>query len=103
MSGAHLTKAPDGAVVLGIDVNSEPRLTYSLESLPALIGDRQFKMLCDALGISDAMVDAKAGRADRFDAGAFFAEAVQRRVIHQRIEASRQAQHLASSSQTGDL
>lgn len=94
---------PNDTFVREIYDMTHPRPFYALESLPELIGDRQFKMLCDALGISDAMADAKAGRADKFDAGAFFAKAVQQRVIHQRVEASRQARRLEPASPSGDL
>jgi len=63
---------------MGIDVNSDARLSYSLESLPALIGKRQFAMLCEALGIAEAMAEAKLLKPDAFDAGSHAARAIQR-------------------------
>jgi hypothetical protein len=64
------------------------RVYFSLDSLPQLIGERQFKMLCEALGIDDALADAKENRRVeyRFDAGAFAAQAIERMARQKRAD-----------------
>ena len=99
MTGAHLTKTKDGTMVLGVDVAGGP-LTYSLESLPALIGARQFDMLCEALGIAEAMREAKLLKQDTFDAGGHAARAIQRLSEKARSD-RRQASDRALSSLGG--
>lgn len=89
MTGAHLTRSKDGTMVLGLDVAGGP-LTYSLESLPVLIGERQFKMLCEALGIDEAMAEARVLRSDQFNPGEFAARAIQRASEHRRQERRRE-------------
>lgn len=89
MIGAHLTKTKDGTMVLGLDVAGGP-LTYSLESLPSLIGERQFKILCEALGIDEAMAEARVMRSDLFNAGEFAARAIQRASEHRRSQRQRE-------------
>jgi len=54
MSAAHLTRNQNGVLIMGLDVNSE-RLTYSLESLPELLGKGDRFVLVNAL--ANAMGD----------------------------------------------
>ncbi len=48
MSTAHLIESSNGCLVMGLDVNSE-RLTFSLESLPHLLGRGDLTTLKRAL------------------------------------------------------
>lgn len=61
-------------------------MTYALESLPELIGERQFKMLCEALGIHEAMAEARVLKSPDFNPGEFAAKAIERRAISLRID-----------------
>jgi hypothetical protein len=61
-----------------------PKLYYALESLPELLGERQFKMLCDALDIAeDRFLDIKGTR------GEAFAHLIEERLAERRIERCR--------------
>ena len=59
-------------------MTDKPDLYYALESLPALLGKRQFDMLCEALGIAETMHEAKLLNPGAFDAGSHAARAIQR-------------------------
>lgn len=78
--------------------NSRTPVLYALESLPALIGERQFTMLTDALGLTDALRDQRQMLVEKLDAGVFVAEAIQRMAESRRSERRRQ-----SASQTSVL
>jgi hypothetical protein len=53
VTGVHLTHNQNGGLTMGIDVNSEPRLTYSLESLPALLTKRDCRLILEALNAGE--------------------------------------------------
>lgn len=65
---------------------------YALESLPELLGQRQFDMLCQALDLTDAMREAKLLNAEAFSPGAFIATAIQHRAEQVRMDRHRRSE-----------
>lgn len=52
-----------------------PHITYSLDSLPELLGARQFQLLINALGLREAVREAQA-TVSKFDAGSYVASQI---------------------------
>ena len=52
MTTLHIINDPKHGTIMGADVNSET-LRYSLESLPALIGDHDLRALLAALDVGE--------------------------------------------------
>ena len=84
----------------GIDApqpKSADQAPYALEALPDLLGKRQFAMLCEALGVDEAMAEARQVSGCRHDPGDFIARAIQRASEHRRATRSVQRESFLSS------
>ncbi|GGB00142.1 hypothetical protein GCM10011491_30500 [Brucella endophytica] len=60
-------------------MNNGPPLFYALESLPELIGERQFKMLCEALDIDEKIFLFKEYKQLGYSREEYFARYIQSR------------------------